>query len=285
MACSRREFGGVLAGTVGSLACTSEPPAAVEAPAARKKVPIGVESWCFKELLAENPEATIAEVAQIGYEGIEIAHYYRWENLTAPRLRKALDANGLKCFNVHLGLANLDGDALPRTIEYNQTLGNSVLIVAWVPKNETIADWLESAKRFEELAAKVGEHGMRVGCHNRAADFLPLEGQVPWEVFFNNTSKEVIHQIDVGNMPVEVLEPVKYINMFPGRTQSIHVKDRDTEHKQALVGEGVMPFEEIFKACEEVGGIEWYIVEVENNAYPPLEVVKRCLTTMKTMLA
>ena len=77
---------------------------------------------------------------------------------------------------------------------------------------------------------------MRLGYHNHAGDFEPLPtGEVPWEVFFNNTSKEVIHQLDVGNMPQEYQDPVKYLKMYPGRTHSIHVKDRDAEHNQAVV--------------------------------------------------
>ncbi len=275
MRISRRDFGSVLAGTLGGMACSSQP--------TRKKVPIAVESWCFKELLGEDHEGTIAEVAKMGYEGIELAHYYRYEHLKAEQFRRALDANSLKCSSVHLNLASFEDDALPRTVEYNQTLGNSVLIVASQPKHETIAGWEESAKRFNELAAKVGEHGMRLGYHNHAGDFVPLEGQVPWEVFFNNTSDNIIHQLDVGNMPREYQDPLKYINMYPGRTQSIHVKDRDAEHEQALVGEGILPFREIFEQCEAVGGIEWYIVEYESDAHPPMEAVDRCLQALRAM--
>ena len=86
-------------------------------------------------------------------------------------------------------------------------------------------------------------------------------------------------------MPKEYQDPLKYIEMYPGRTQSIHIKDRNAEHEQVLVGEGVLPFQRIFERCEAVGGIEWYIVEYESDAYPPLESVRRCLATVKNMLA
>jgi len=285
MKVSRREFGGALAGALGGWGCSSpEPAAGTSGPAAAKRIPIGVESWSVKEMLAADPEGSIAELAEMGYEGIELAHYYNWESLTADRVKKALDANGIGCCSVHLNIKTLEPGELERTIEYNKTIDNSVLILASLPHQETIAGWENLAKRVDELAAKVGEYGMRLGYHNHAGDFEPLEGQVPWEVFFNNTSDRVIHQLDVGNMPQQYQDPVKYLKMYPGRTQSIHVKDRSPEHEQALVGEGVLPFREIFDLCATIGGTEWYIVEYESDAYPGMEAVRRCLENVKKVL-
>ena len=283
---SRRDFGYVLTGALGGFGCSGPQPAEQAAAETKKRLPVAVETWCFKELLGEDPEGTLAQVGQMGYEGIELAHYYRWENLTAPRVAKCLKDNGLKCCSSHINLQSLEPDALPKTIDYHNTIGNSVLIVASLPHQENAQGWLDLAKRFDELAGKVGEHGFRLGYHNHPGDFVPLaDGQIPWEIFFNNTAKEVIHQLDVGNMPKEYSDPVKYIKMYPGRTESIHVKDRDADYNQALIGEGTLPIAEIFHLCETIGGTEWYIVEYEDKAVPPLEAVKRCLASVKQLQA
>ncbi len=284
---SRRDFGIVAGGALAAFGCSPEAadqPAA-ETPAA-DRIPVAVETWCFKELLAEDPEGTLAQVAGMGYEAIELAHYYRWENLTADRVRKVLDETGLKVCSSHVNLASIEDDALPATVEYHNKIGNSVLIVASLPHQESAAGWLDMAKRFDERAAKVGENKMRLGYHNHAGDFEPLpSGEVPWEIFFNNTSKQVIHQLDVGNMPKEYQDPVKYLKMYPGRTHSIHVKDRDAEHNQVLVGQGILPFDQIFELCRTIGGTEWYIVEYEAEAYPPLEAVRMCLESLNQIRA
>jgi hypothetical protein len=39
----------------------------------------------------------------------------------------------------------------------------------------------------------------------------------------------------------------------------------------------------VFELCETIGGTEWYIVEQESYAYPPLECVRRCLQALKAM--
>jgi len=280
MRLTRREWAGLLVGATGWTASCRR----AEQTNARKRIPIAIESWSVRTLLGQDPEGVIAQIAQMGYEGIELAHYYQYPDITAERFRKALDANKLRCANVHIGLKNLEGDELKKTLDYNHTLGNTVLIVASLPHYQTIAEWREIAKRFDELAGKLAEHGMRIGYHNHAGDFLPVEGQVPWEVFFQNTSARVIHQLDVGNMPPENPDPVKYLKMFPGRTQSIHVKDRTADFKQAITGEGVLPFKEIFGLCSTIGGTEWYIVEYESDAYPPMEAIRRCLEGTKRLL-
>jgi len=40
---------------------------------------------------------------------------------------------------------------------------------------------------------------------------------------------------------------------------------------------------EIFRLCESTGGTQWYIVEQESYAYPPLECVDRCLQNLRQM--
>jgi len=39
----------------------------------------------------------------------------------------------------------------------------------------------------------------------------------------------------------------------------------------------------IFDLCETSGATEWYIVEQESYAYPPLECVDRCLKKLREL--
>jgi hypothetical protein len=40
---------------------------------------------------------------------------------------------------------------------------------------------------------------------------------------------------------------------------------------------------EIMKTVETVGGLEWYIIEYERDAFPPLEALKANLDRFKKM--
>jgi sugar phosphate isomerase/epimerase len=49
------------------------------------------------------------------------------------------------------------------------------------------------------------------------------------------------------------------------------------------VGEGDVPFAEIFDVCETTGGTKWYIVEYEDEALPALDGINRCLQNLRKL--
>ena len=49
------------------------------------------------------------------------------------------------------------------------------------------------------------------------------------------------------------------------------MKPTDTPGFRPIIGEDSVQWDEIFRICETTGGTEWYIVEYESDAYPPLE--------------
>src|SRR5512136_617741 len=181
---SRRGF--IKVGTAGLAAAG----AAQGVVAARAKIPIGLQLYSVRHDFGKDQPGVLAAVAKMGYQGVEFAGYF---NRTAGDLRKMLDDNGLKCCGTHLSLDSLLGDNLARTIDFNRTLGNSLLIVpGFSPKRSgTRQAWVENAKTFTELAEKVKPHGMRVGFHNHVAEFTPLDGERPFDTFFANTPKDV----------------------------------------------------------------------------------------------
>ncbi len=249
---------------------------------ARGKIPIGVQLYSVRQLCQKDLEGTLAGLAKMGYQGVEFAGYY---GRSAKELRKILDDNGLRCCGTHTAINTLLGDELPRTIEFNQILGNPNLIVPSLPEKyrSSRQAWLDTAKLFAELAEKVKPHKMRVGYHNHMVEFKPIDGEVPWDLFFSNTPKEVVMQIDTGNCMMGGGDPIAYIRKYPGRAITVHIKEHSATKRDAIIGEGDVKWKEFFDACEKVGGTEWYIVEEESGAYPGLEAVRRSLENLRKM--
>jgi sugar phosphate isomerase/epimerase len=100
-----------------------------------------------------------------------------------------------------------------KTIEFNQALGNKLLIVFGVsPKmTETQQGWQEVAKIFDESAEKVKPHGMRVRYLNHTIEFQQLESKLPRDTFFGKTRKEVVMQLDIGNALEVDADPVVFL--------------------------------------------------------------------------
>ena len=90
-------------------------------------------------------------------------------------------------------------------------------------------------------------------------------------------------QLDIGNALHGGGNPVPYIERYPGRALTVHVKEYSATNDKALIGEGDIRWDEVFRVCETTGSTEWYIVEQESYAYPPLECVRRCRENLRRM--
>ena len=108
------------------------------------------------------------------------------------------------------------------------------------------------------------------------------------EVLAQNTAKDVMLQLDVGTCVEAGSDPVAWIEQNPGRINSLHVKDWSPDADKGfkvLLGEGTAPWKKIFKAAEKTGGVEYYLVEQEGSAYPPIETAQRCLASFRKLHA
>ncbi|MGQ9573915.1 MAG: sugar phosphate isomerase/epimerase family protein [Thermoguttaceae bacterium] len=286
---SRREVLKLGAGAALGFGIAARPPEAQaqrlrrrkKAAAAPKRIPIGLQLYSVRDDCAKDLPGVLEAVAKMGYQGVEFAGYY---GRPAEQLRKLLDRNGLLCCGTHTGLDTLLGEAWPRTIEFNQTLGNKYLIVPGLPgkylaSKEAI---LQTARLFSELAAKAKPLGMYVGYHAHGGDFRKFDGQTAWDILFSNASPEVVMQLDIGNCLGAGGDPYAVLQKFPGRSKTVHLKEHGGK-PGAAVGEGDVKWQEVFRLCETTGGTEWYIVEQESYDGPPLDCVRRCLENLRKM--
>ena len=244
------------------------------------KIPFGLQLYSVRNECAKDLVGTVTAVAKMGYKAVEFAGYHGRD---AKTLRKLLDDVGLKCCGTHLGLDTLLGDPLAKTVEFNQILGNPFLIVASLPGKytKTRHSWEEAADRFSEVADQLKPHGMRTGYHNHSIEFKPLDGALPWDVFFNRAKKEVVIQFDTGNGMDAGGDPMVFLKKHPGRVASVHVKPFSKTKPNALIGDDEHPWKDIFEVCETTAGVEWYIIEYESDAYAPLVSVEKTLAVMR----
>jgi len=246
------------------------------------RIPIALQLYSVRDDCAKDFPGTLKKVAKMGYEGVEFAGYH---GKSAKELRALADDLGLKVAGTHIGLGTLLGDQFKKTVEFNEALGNRYLIVPGLAeeRRNSARAWLDTAKLFNELAAKLRPFGMRTGYHNHTVEFTPVDGKVPWDVFFGNTVPEVVMQLDTGNAMHGGADPIPFLERYPGRAKTVHLKEYSGSYDKALIGEGDVRWKRVFELCEESGGTEWYIVEQENYALPPLECVKKCLDNLKKM--
>ena len=271
---NRREFvRRSAAGVAGITLGLGLEPAAVAA--AARRIPLGLELYSVREQCKSDLPGTLAAVSKIGYKGVEFAGYH---GRSAKELRKLLDDNGIVACGTHTPYATVLDDQLKQTVEFNRVIGNKFLIVPSMTA-KTKQEWLEKAKLFNEISDKVKADGMAVGYHAHAHDFQKIDGETPWDIFFSNTKREVIMQLDTGNCSEGGADPVAVLNKYPGRVRTIHMKAHGAG-PEAVIGEDKIDWKEVFAFCETKGKTDWYVVEHETSK-DPLDAVKRSFEALK----
>ena len=260
---------------------------ALPALAQSKRIPIGLELYSVRDQLKQDLAGTVRAVAKLGYEDVEFyAPYYQWTEAQAKDVKKLLDDLGIRCLSTHNGPQSFEAAGISKAIELNQIIGSKFIVLASAGRVNGLDGWKGVAEKLNQASEKLQPLGLRAGYHNHQAEFKPLDGQRPIEVLAANTNKDVMLQLDVGTCIEAGSDPVAWINQNPGRIRSIHCKDWSPDAGKGykvLFAEGVAPWKQIFEAAEKTGGVEYYLIEQEGSAYPPLETAERCLATFQKM--
>lgn len=246
---------------------------------------ISVQLYSVRDDCAKDFDAALAQVAKMGFAGVEFAGYHKY-NGKAKELRQKLDDLNLKAAATHIGTGSFRGDALKKTIEFHQALDCRFLIV---PGDGDFTHPEKSkalAETFNQAAEALKAVGMYCGYHNHTHEFKKDGDKTYWDLFAERTVKEVVLQQDCGWTAAAGLNPVELIKRYPGRTKVTHFKPTvvgDDKSKKPILGQDSVNWSEVLVACKEYGGTEW--VTVEQEVYPdgksPMEATELSLKGLK----
>jgi sugar phosphate isomerase/epimerase len=253
-----------------------------------KHIPICLQLYSVRGDCGKDIDAAMTQVAEMGFEGVEFAGYYKYGS-DAKALKKKLDDLGLKAAATHIRTNSFIGDALKRTIDFHKTIGCKFLIV---PGDGAFSNPEKSkvlAETFNKTAEALKPEGMYCGYHNHTHEFKKVGDKTYWELFAERTSDDVVLQMDVGWTVTAGQDPVALIRKYPGRTKSTHFKPatlKGDKGKTHLIGQDSVDWKGVIAACREVGGTEW--ITIEQERYPdgksPMECSKLSLEGLKKLL-
>ncbi|MFG1945793.1 sugar phosphate isomerase/epimerase family protein [Nonomuraea sp. NPDC048826] len=242
----------------------------------RHRIPpgqISMQLWTVRDDLAQNYDATLAYLAEIGYPRIEVALGYFGR--TAKQLREFLDGLGIHATSSHDGISP-DDAALETKIENALTLGQSYMVVPYL-NSDSLDQWKAWAERMNVEALAARKAGLRYGYHNHAHEFtIDLGGgRTPWDVLTSELDPRLVHlEIDIywavtGGVDRGVRDPERFaidvIRRAPQRVLQYHVKDRHLDGDMADLGTGTINFRRVFDAHT----VKEYIVENDTPDVTP----------------
>ncbi len=254
-----------------------------------KKLPIALQLYSIRTDCAKDFDAALAQVAEMGFEGVEFAGYHKYEG-KAVELRKKLDELKLKVCATHIKTPTMKGDELKKTIDFHQTIGCKFLIVPGDPDFTNKEKSKALAEFFNKTAETLKPLGMACGYHNHTKEFAKDGDKTYFELFAERTSKDVIVQQDCGWTAAAGYNPVEMMKKYPGRMRSTHFKptvlDADKGSKKAFIGQDSVDWPAVYAACVQIGGTEW--ITLEQEAYPdgksPMECTRISLAGLKKII-
>ncbi|MEU6711294.1 sugar phosphate isomerase/epimerase [Nonomuraea sp. NPDC046802] len=234
---------------------------------------ISIQVYTLRDDLAQNYDATLSYLAEIGYPKVELALGYFGR--TAQQLRAFLDGLGIRSTSSHDGISP-DDAALDTKISNALTLGQSYIVVPYL-NSTSLDEWKGWAERMNVEAAAARSAGLRYGYHNHAHEFTTDlgGGKTPWDVLMSELDPRLVHlEIDLywavtGGVGRGASDPVGFalnvIRRAPQRVLQFHVKDRHLDGDMADLGTGTIDFRRIFDKHQ----VKEYIVENDTPDVTP----------------
>src|SRR5687768_2791779 len=264
---------------------------------------VGIQLYSIRDDMNKDPLGTLKKLAEMGYKYIEHASYNnrKFYGYPATEFKKILDGLGMKMPSGHTFLGKPHWDETKKeftdlwkyTVEDAATMGQQYVISPAL--DEKYRKNYDELKGFMDVFNKSGElckkSGMKFGYHNHDFEFSEsLNGETLYDIILENTDPSLVaQQLDVGNMYGAGGIALDVIKKYPGRFESMHVKDEIKSEKgemggyeSTILGKGVLPVKEIVDAGRKIGGTKHFIIEQESyQGKSPLDCMKEDLAVMK----
>jgi sugar phosphate isomerase/epimerase len=262
---------------------------------------LGVQLYSIRDDMKSDPLGSLKKVAAMGYKHVEHANYVnrKFYGYSAVEFKKILDDLGLKMPSGHTVMGKQHWDAAKNdftdewkmTVEDAATLGQQIVISPWL--DESLRKTYDDMKRYMDVFNKSGElckkSGMKFGYHNHDFEFSQkLNGITVFDILLQNTDPSlVVQQLDIGNMYNAGAKALDIMKKYPGRFESMHVKDEikstggHDPYESTILGKGVIPVKEIIDLGRK-SGTKHFIVEQESyQGKTPMESINEDLKIMK----
>ena len=268
-ASSRREFlkGAVTCAAAGFLAEGS-----LQLHANPLGMPIGCQTWYVRDRIAKDFPGTIRQLANAGFQTIELCSPYGYSDsgfgglakYSGAELRKILADTGVSCISSHFGM-----DALRKNqeaaIAWAKDVGLTQMLVASLggPLKPTMDDVKRAADEYNQMGEKAAAAGLVQGLHNEGFELSTVDGKRTYDVLFELLDPKLVRfQFQVSTI-AEGYDAADYFTRYPGRFISMHVQGWSAKTRKIVpVGQGTLDWKKIFTAAK-IGGIQNYFVEMD----------------------
>jgi sugar phosphate isomerase/epimerase len=253
------------------------------------ELPIAVQLYSLRHLTSSLDEV-LAQVAAIGYQGVELLASHYQEG--AGAIKGLLEEHNLKVASIHIATHLLE-EEWDKVVAFNQELGNLTIAVPVPPQGDRPSDgagWLQLGRRLDAIGRRAAGEGMRLLYHNHAWEMSVVDGKLALDWMLEGAEPAHLQlEPDLAWIVRGGADPMDILRRHAGRCPCIHAKDLAPEGQNqdemgfADVGHGTLDWSQLLPAAHAAGA-EWYIVE-HDLPKEPLFSVRRSYEFLRGQLA
>jgi sugar phosphate isomerase/epimerase len=269
--------------------------------AAKPKELTGIQLYSIRDDMKADALGTLKKLSSFGYKHVEHANYvdrkfYGW----SPKdFKKVLDDLGMAMPSGHTVMSKTRHwddtkkdftDAWKYTVEDAAVCGQMFVISPSMSQEARKSS--SELKAFMDLFNKSGElckkSGMKFGYHNHDFEFSEkLDGSTVYDIILKNTDPSlVMQQLDIGNLYNGGANALEVVKQYPGRFESMHVKDEikategNERYESTILGAGIVNPKEVIDLGRKNGTIHFIIEQESYQGKTPLDCAKEDLEIM-----
>jgi sugar phosphate isomerase/epimerase len=234
-------------------------------------LPLGCQTWPVREMIAKDFPGTIKQLAQAGFQTIELCSPVGYADsgfaglakYSGAELKKILNDAGLTCVSSHFGIQELRENQ-ERAIAWAKDVGLTQMIVPSLdgPKEPTMDDVKRAADEYNKMGEQSAKAGIQQGLHNEDFELSMVDGKRTYDLLLELLDPKLVKfQFQVSTIS-RGYDAAEYFTKYPGRFFSMHVQGWSAEAKKIMpVGQDTLDWKKIFTAAK-TGGIKNYFVEM-----------------------
>ena len=247
---------------------------------------IGCQTWPVKEKIAKDFPGTIKQLADAGFQSIELCSPVGYKEFgfgglakyKGSELKRILADNGLSCVSSHFGIEELRANQQDR-IAWAKDVGLAQMIVPTLngPKNPTMDDVQRAADEYNKMAERAAQAGIQQGLHNEEFELSTVNGERTYDILLRLLDPKLVKfQFQVSTIS-RGYDAAEYFTKYPGRFFSMHVQGWSAQEKKIVaVGHDSLDWKKIFTTAK-TAGVTTYFVEMN------LELMKASVPYLRTL--
>jgi sugar phosphate isomerase/epimerase len=249
-------------------------------------LPIGCQTWPVREMIAKDFPGTIKQLAEAGFQMIELCSPVGYADMgfaglnkyKAVELRKILSDAGVSCVSSHFGVDELRAHQ-EIAIAWAKDVGLTQMMVPSLggPEKPTMDDVKRAADEYNKMGEQAAKAGIQQGLHNEGFELSMVEGKRTYDLLLELLDPKLVKfQFQVSTIS-RGYDAAEYFTKYPGRFISMHVQGWSAQTRKVTpVGQGTLDWKKIFAAAK-TGGIQNYFVEMN------LAMMKESVPYLRTL--